>query len=173
MATWFYSQSGQQLGPVETADLQAKLNSGEISPQDMVWREGMSQWQAAHTIPELASAAGPAPGQAYTQYPTQGAPPHGGPALGYATPVVAYGQPQGKSPHASKAKTAFVCSLVGLLCIGVILGTLAIIFGIQAIKGMKQSGDQRGHGLAVAAIVIGSIDLIGWAAWLLSTVVGN
>jgi len=40
---WFYSQAGQQHGPVPFSELQARVN--ELHPvNDMVWKEGMANW---------------------------------------------------------------------------------------------------------------------------------
>jgi hypothetical protein len=44
---WYYSKNGSQLGPVEQGGILSKLASGEISPSDMVWREGMTDWLEA------------------------------------------------------------------------------------------------------------------------------
>ncbi|MES2439429.1 MAG: CD225/dispanin family protein [Verrucomicrobiota bacterium] len=54
---WYYSKNGTQLGPVAEGELRAKLASGEISPADLVWKEGMSDWLPSARVPELASIA--------------------------------------------------------------------------------------------------------------------
>lgn len=42
---WFFSREGQQSGPITFADLKAKADEGLLRPrQDLVWREGMSDW---------------------------------------------------------------------------------------------------------------------------------
>ena len=51
--------------------------------------------------------------------------------------------------------TGFVCSLVGLLFLGIILGIVAIVFGIISIK-----QQQKLKGLAIAAIIIGAVDIL-------------
>jgi hypothetical protein len=38
--------------------------------------------------------------------------------------------------------------------------------GTGALNGMKASGDDRGKGLAIAAIVIGIVDIIGFFGFL-------
>jgi len=42
---WFYALAGQQQGPVDDAQLDALLNAGTITPETLVWREGMAGWQ--------------------------------------------------------------------------------------------------------------------------------
>lgn len=42
---WFYSQAGQQKGPVPFSELQAIVNAGELHPtSDLVWKQGMANW---------------------------------------------------------------------------------------------------------------------------------
>jgi len=43
--TWFYSNNGQQLGPITDQELTAKFRNGELSSTDLVWKEGMSDWK--------------------------------------------------------------------------------------------------------------------------------
>jgi hypothetical protein len=52
--------------------------------------------------------------------------------------------------------STFVLGLVGLLVAGIILGTMAIIFG--AISLVK---NKKGKALAIIGIVLGVIDVIG------------
>lgn len=54
---WYYSKNGNQLGPVEEGDLRAKVATGEVSPTDLVWRDGMTDWLPSSRVPELAVAA--------------------------------------------------------------------------------------------------------------------
>jgi len=59
------------------------------------------------------------------------------------------------------AIAGFVCSLVGFLFAGIILGTLSICLGVSAKKHIAIFKNEKGEGLATAAIVIGIIDLVG------------
>ncbi|HSY44404.1 MAG TPA: DUF4339 domain-containing protein [Candidatus Acidoferrum sp.] len=47
---WFYSDGNQQIGPVSDAQLDELLRSGKISPNTLVWREGMAQWQPLNIV---------------------------------------------------------------------------------------------------------------------------
>ncbi|MGA2442608.1 MAG: RDD family protein, partial [Tepidisphaeraceae bacterium] len=51
---WFYAQNGRQAGPVTLEALISMLQAGHVLPGDLVWREGMPDWQPAATMPELA-----------------------------------------------------------------------------------------------------------------------
>lgn len=59
------------------------------------------------------------------------------------------------------AIAGFVCSLVGLFVAGILLGILAICLGVSAKKHIKIFGNEKGKGLATAAVVIGIIDIAG------------
>jgi hypothetical protein len=62
-ASWYYAHGNQQRGPVSLDDLRILLASGQLATTDLVWQEGMANWAAVRTIPELAPAsAAKAPG---------------------------------------------------------------------------------------------------------------
>jgi len=50
---WLYFKNGQQVGPVGTAQLKHLAGTGELSPGDLVWREGMAEWIAASEVKGL------------------------------------------------------------------------------------------------------------------------
>ena len=120
------------------------------------------------------------PPQAYGSYPPPPPPPGYGPPLSYPPPPAppGYGPPPspqyappfpgaagypgypGYPPPAGTntvAIVALVSSVLGLLCgFGSIVG---IVLGLVAINQIKKTG-QRGHGLAVSAIVVGVASLV-------------
>ena len=55
------------------------------------------------------------------------------------------------------AIAALVCGLVGLLAFPIILGPLALVFGLIALNKAKQGAGNRG--MAIAGIVLGVIDI--------------
>ena len=55
-AEWYYAVNGQQVGPVAEDALRQLLLSRQVSYTDLVWREGMKDWQPAGTIAALATA---------------------------------------------------------------------------------------------------------------------
>ena len=61
MAQWYSNSNGQQSGPMETAELKQRAASGQLQPQDLVWREGMAQWAAASTVKGLMPETGEIP----------------------------------------------------------------------------------------------------------------
>jgi len=71
---WYYSKAGQQAGPVDEAQLDALLSSGQIDSETLVWREGMANWQP-HREARLSATqgvAGPALAAAGQAAPTGG-----------------------------------------------------------------------------------------------------
>ena len=42
---WFYDANGQQAGPVSDSQLADLARTGAVTPQTLVWRHGMAQWQ--------------------------------------------------------------------------------------------------------------------------------
>jgi hypothetical protein len=72
---WYVARKGQgegkRYGPVPLNQLRDLVDSGKVRPDDLVWNEGMTNWQRADQCPELFPA--PAPGPAYDRPP----PPYG------------------------------------------------------------------------------------------------
>ena len=56
-ASWRFTDADGVERTVSTDELRAALAGGKIPPSTLVWREGMGEWQAAFTLPELSSAA--------------------------------------------------------------------------------------------------------------------
>ncbi len=54
-----------------------------------------------------------------------------------------------------------ICSILGLFIAGIILGIFGITMGIAAKNHIKMFKNEKGNGIATAAIVIGIIDIVG------------
>jgi hypothetical protein len=63
MAMWYYNYNDQQNGPVSEEVVRDLINQNIITPNTLVWREGMSNWQpaAAVELQPLFSTHGPPP----------------------------------------------------------------------------------------------------------------
>ena len=57
--SWFYASNGQQQGPTPEAQFRDLIAQGSVSPDTLVWSEGMAGWQKAGEIPGLMSGARP------------------------------------------------------------------------------------------------------------------
>jgi len=52
---WHYAKGGQREEPVTFERLRELTESGELQPNDLVWRKGMEDWQPAKTVEGLFS----------------------------------------------------------------------------------------------------------------------
>jgi hypothetical protein len=59
--SWFYASQGQQQGPYPEAQLRSLIARGTVTPDTLVWTDGMAGWQRAGDIPGLASSGGSRP----------------------------------------------------------------------------------------------------------------
>ncbi len=48
--SWYYSQNGDQFGPVAASELKELAASGELRPNDLVWKEGAADWRPAREV---------------------------------------------------------------------------------------------------------------------------
>ena len=61
MTQWYYVIDGEQAGPVEDMTFRKWIFEGRIAPDQLVWQEGMPEWQAAATVPGLMDLPMPPP----------------------------------------------------------------------------------------------------------------
>lgn len=59
MDPFYLFLNGQQVGPIQQTQLPQYVQTGQLTPDTMAWKNGMAQWQAAKTIPELQHLFGP------------------------------------------------------------------------------------------------------------------
>ena len=53
---WYYAQSNERKGPVPFAKLQSMAKSGWLTPDDLVWHAGMTDWTADRKSTRLNSS---------------------------------------------------------------------------------------------------------------------
>ena len=62
---WYYARDNKQVGPVSAVDLKQLAAAGQLRPDDLVWREGMTEWSAARNVrglfDELAASVATTP----------------------------------------------------------------------------------------------------------------
>ncbi len=76
--------------------------------------------------------------------------------------------PQTVNKNDSKAITALILGIVSIFFAGIILGTLAIIFGITALRRIKRDPDMYGgRNMATAGIICGIVGIIGAIIFLI------
>jgi prepilin-type processing-associated H-X9-DG protein len=153
MADWFYSKSGKQLGPVSETVLFQLAASGQVLPDDLVWKEGMAQWMKASQVPGMIPPSATGTPQAMPSH-SAGLVPH------YATPQFS----ADSESTSGLAIASLVCGLI--LCVPV-CWLLAIIFGIVGIN-QTGPGKRRGRGMAIAGLVLGCVGPLLMVPFLLS-----
>lgn len=52
-ANWYYSAAGEQCGPVTILDIRNLIANRQLVAEDLVWKEGMSDWTPIRDVPEL------------------------------------------------------------------------------------------------------------------------
>ena len=60
----------------------------------------------------------------------------------------------------NKARTAMILGIVGLFCLSLVLGPIALTMGIKARGTLQRYGVQDGQGMALAGIIMGSVDIV-------------
>ncbi|MEV5436522.1 DUF4190 domain-containing protein [Streptomyces sp. NPDC052682] len=61
------------------------------------------------------------------------------------------------------AIASLCCGIVGLFFLNIVLGPLAIVFGVVA---RRQAGVRSGAGMAKAGIILGIVDVVLWLVLL-------
>lgn len=145
MALWYYGDNGQQNGPYDDEVIRQAISAGQLTPNTMVWREGMVGWLPLSQVPEL-SGGGMAVG-----YPGH-VPPQ------YAVP---YGVVPGSTPGLAIASMVcgicclFMCYFAGLC------GLAAVICGHMAINRISNSSvPLGGRGMAITGLVLGYLGIL-------------
>ena len=68
---WHYSVSGQRHGPISSSELKRLADNGQLSPTDLIWKEGLTNWMPASSVKGLFTAtAAPPPLPPAGQLPT-------------------------------------------------------------------------------------------------------
>lgn len=146
---WYYSQSGQQDGPVTQEELSMMLRNHQVGMDTPVWREGMEDWRPINQVPELMASGVPS------------AVP-GGP--------VPYAMPQQTNGAAVASLVLGLVSFVpGLLALS---GIPAVICGHIARKEIRENaGRQAGDGMALTGLITGYLAILLTAALVVAVVV--
>jgi hypothetical protein len=63
-AEWYYAKDNQQQGPVASADLKRLSLAGQLGPEDLVWREGLTDWIPARKVKGLFDPGTKTPSEA-------------------------------------------------------------------------------------------------------------
>ncbi len=120
-------RNGKQTGPFPLEQLKAMAASGELLPTDLVWTEGMANWEPASTIPGLFQAAAPAVAPVTVM-------PPGSPPLVQASVL---------PPAGVQVPNYLVWAILSTICCCIPLGIPAIVFSTQ-VNSKLAAGDVAG-----------------------------
>ncbi|MGD7654475.1 MAG: GYF domain-containing protein [Verrucomicrobiales bacterium] len=152
---WYYSKDKTQLGPVPEDELKAKIASGEVTGEDMVWREGMPDWRRVAAVSELAppSRLGPQSAGAVPTGEVPGVAPYQPPYAGSpALPT--------QAALSGLSIASLVCGLVGLLTCTFLPGIAAVVCGHMALGRIPEQGaNPNERGMAIAGLVMGYLSV--------------
>ncbi len=145
MDQWYCSIDGTRYGPVPRETLREWIASGRLRPTDLVWTEGMDEWQPAAAVGELTGGA-PFP------------PPSPLPAAPGTAAL----------PPAPGAVASMVCGIIGVVipCAGLILGIVALFQRKKALEAIRRAPSRwGGSGFCIAGQVLGIIAIILGSFW--------
>jgi len=159
VADWFYDKQGQQQGPVDAGALGELVRSGTLSPDTLVWKEGMGDWQPYRTVAELNSSSSQT-----SPYQTPASNPYGG------------GSPQSHPVTSGLAIASLVCGIVGLFfcCFHILFSVPAVVCGHLALNEIAKAENRKeGRGLAIAGLICGYIGIALTLFFLLAGMFGD
>lgn len=175
---WFHARGGAQQGPVSGDELKRLAESGVLGPHDLVWREGMAQWQPAQAATGFFAVAALPPPQFPYGPPSPAAPPYappGAPLPGYYAagahpqpypqqypPAPAIGDNAGVRMllPVGRSGWAIAAGYLGLFSVLGCVAPFALVVSIIAIRDIKAHPDRRGMGRAVFGLVMGILGTI-------------
>jgi hypothetical protein len=132
----------QQTGPFTEEQVRAELAGGTLTPQHLVWWEGLAEWQPlAQTV--LGSPAASVPAAAAV--PQAPAPAFSG---------TVYGETAGRRATSGLAITSLVLGILGFLC-DPLLAIAAVVTGHIARSQIRKNTGLKGGGLALTGLVLG------------------
>jgi len=135
MSEWHCSINNTRYGPISKDQLLSWLAEGRVSSSDLVWREGMAEWQPAGSVAELGA---PSP-------------------LGAAAPPMPPRRPSLR-PH--RGGTVLVLGILGLV-VCFICGIIAWVMGNEDLRQMKAGRmDPSGRSNTQAGRICGMISTI-------------
>ena len=146
--SWYFARGGNRSGPVPREELQRQARTGGLLPGDLVWTQGMEQWQAADSVPGIfpegytVPVPPPIPAR-------QGVPQSPPPRPMGDDPMMRVLLPVGRSGWAIAA------GYLGLLSFLGIFGPFALLTGILAVLDIRRNPQKHGMGRAVFGIVMG------------------
>ena len=156
MSQWYFSENETKQGPVYLTELQNLAQSGRITPETLVWQQGLPTWVAAATVqglfPGHVATVPPLPAQpAARSHATREVPEETGDATGGVIPY--------KNTDALIAYYAGVFSLIACVLpfVGLVLPALALFLGLRGRRKYIEKPVVRGLVHAWIGIIAGIV----------------
>lgn len=136
MGDIYVAQAGEQRGPFTAFEILRMVEAGELSRDDLWWKDGMAGWESLATL--LPPPAPPAP-PSYPEPPPYPSPPAEISYPGANVPYIKLERPRfGLVLYLCLFAGAFV--LVGIICVGAIVSVQALaVRSRQAAAGKSSS----------------------------------
>lgn len=140
---WFYAQGGQRAGPVDDETVLRLIASGQVHQATLMWREGMTTWMPAVSVPDFAPTL--------AMVAVGG--PHAGSGISTLVPV-----------RNVPALVAYYCGIFGLIpLLGAPLALTALVLGIVGLHRAARLPTPAGRTHAWVGIVLGALVCIATA----------
>jgi hypothetical protein len=158
---WYYLRQGERLGPVGTEALRQVIASGQLTSNELVWSEGMSQWAPAHSVGDLWAGGPPPPPplppmQYYGAGPYAAPPPMGNDAgMRMLLPV-------------GRSGWAIAAGYLGLFSVLMIPAPFALLCAIMGIRSIRRDKNVHGMGRAIFGLIMGLVGTIGLIVMLVA-----
>jgi hypothetical protein len=130
---WYYLLDGQRQGPISGDRLHELVRTGMLSPEDLVWREGMDDWLPARSLGLTAAT-----GRTTPPPPPPSAPPVTR-AVSPSQPTHATYRPRAKPGASSRRlRTTQIAIWTSIAVVGVVVCGLWIVFASSSPRGSGQ-----------------------------------
>lgn len=145
---WHYAIDQDRHGPVSEADLKELVASGTVTPDTLVWRDGLGDWVRAGDVPAFFAPAQPAaPPTTPGEIPER---------LGDAT--------GGVVPYKNPASLIGYYLGVASIALGPVTGVFAVILGVIGLRARHKRPHVKGSVHACIAIAGGLVFSVGHVA---------
>ncbi len=154
------ARGGQQSGPFPLDEVRRQLAAGELSPEDLAWTEGQTEWVQLRSFPGLNATAPTLPLPAAPTPPTL-------PAQTTAASLPAAAAYLPPAPAAARVEqsglaiASLILGILGVTAVPVITSVPAVICGHMAKAEIRKSGGRlSGEGMATAGLITGYFSLV-------------
>lgn len=139
---WFYARDGQAHGPISETALREMLSRGEVGAVDLVWRDGMANWEFAGRVPGLLPSGAVPPPLPVNYLTPAPEPMEESAAMRMLLPV-------------GRSGWAIAAGYLGLFSVLAFPAPFAVICAIIAIRDIRAHPKRHGMGRAIFGLVMG------------------